>query len=32
MQILERMAEPDRAIFFRVPWTDDEGNIRNNRG
>ncbi len=32
MQILERMAEPDRVIYFRVPWTDDEGNIRNNRG
>jgi glutamate dehydrogenase (NADP+) len=32
MQILERMAEPDRVIMFRVPWTDDEGNIRNQRG
>ena len=32
MQILERMAEPDRVVYFRVPWTDDEGNIRNNRG
>lgn len=32
MQILERMAEPDRVIYFRVPWTDDRGNIRNNRG
>ena len=32
MQILERMAEPDRVVFFRVPWTDDKGNIRNNRG
>jgi len=32
MQILERMAEPDRVIYFRVPWTDDEGHIRNNRG
>ena len=32
MQILERMAEPDRVIMFRVPWTDDKGNIRNQRG
>ncbi|MBI09840.1 MAG: NADP-specific glutamate dehydrogenase [Rhodospirillaceae bacterium] len=32
MQILERMAEPDRAILFRVCWEDDNGNIRVNRG
>lgn len=32
MQILERMAEPDRVIMFRVPWADDDGNIRNQRG
>ncbi len=32
MQILERMAEPDRVVMFRVPWTDDDGNIRNQRG
>ncbi len=32
MQILERMAEPDRVIYFRVPWTDTAGNIRNDRG
>ncbi|HAA93506.1 MAG: NADP-specific glutamate dehydrogenase [Rhodospirillaceae bacterium] len=32
MQILERMAEPERVVSFRVPWTDDEGNIRTNRG
>ena len=31
-QILERMAEPDRVVHFRVPWTDDEGNVRTNRG
>ena len=31
-QILERMAEPERVISFRVPWTDDEGRIRTNRG
>ncbi len=32
MQILERMVEPDRIVIFRVPWTDDKGNIRNQRG
>ena len=32
MRIMERLAEPDRAIYFRVPWTDDAGNIRVNRG
>ncbi len=32
MQIMERMAEPDRVVMFRVPWTDDNGNIRNHRG
>lgn len=32
MQIMERLAEPDRVISFRVCWEDDEGNIRVNRG
>ncbi len=31
-QVLERMAEPDRIISFRVCWEDDTGNIRVNRG
>ena len=31
-KILERMAEPERIIIFRVPWTDDKGNIQINRG
>ncbi|MDP2061450.1 MAG: NADP-specific glutamate dehydrogenase, partial [Flavobacteriaceae bacterium] len=31
-QILERLVEPERTIIFRVPWTDDQGNIRVNRG
>ena len=30
--ILERLTEPDRAISFRVCWTDDAGNVRTNRG
>ena len=24
-KILERMAEPERVIIFRVPWLDDKG-------
>jgi glutamate dehydrogenase (NAD(P)+)/glutamate dehydrogenase (NADP+) len=31
-KILERMVEPERIIMFRVPWTDDKGNIHINRG
>ncbi len=31
-RIMERMAEPDRIITFRVCWEDDKGNIRVNRG
>lgn len=30
--ILERIVEPERQIFFRVPWVDDKGNVRVNRG
>lgn len=30
--ILERITEPERTIIFRVPWQDDKGNIRINRG
>lgn len=30
--ILERITEPDRQIIFRVPWVDDGGNVRVNRG
>ena len=31
-KILERMTEPERIIIFRVPWVDDAGRIRVNRG
>ena len=31
-QILERIAEPDRVIHFRVTWEDDNGAIHVNRG
>ncbi len=30
--ILERLVEPERQIIFRVPWTDDAGKLRVNRG
>ena len=30
--ILLRMVEPERVIMFRVPWVDDRGEIRVNRG
>ena len=31
-RVLERMVEPERVIQFRVPWLDDNGEIRVNRG
>lgn len=30
--LLERMVEPERVIEFRVPWIDDQGVVRINRG
>ena len=30
--ILERLVEPERVISFRVPWVDDQGKVRVNRG
>ncbi|MBO7535337.1 MAG: NADP-specific glutamate dehydrogenase, partial [Victivallales bacterium] len=30
--ILERIVEPERTIIFRVPWVDDIGIVRVNRG
>ena len=30
--ILERMIEAERILIFRVPWMDDAGNFRVNRG
>jgi glutamate dehydrogenase (NADP+) len=31
-KIMERIAEPERVILFRVPWMDDQGNYHVNRG
>ena len=30
--VLESIVEPERIIKFRVPWIDDNGNVRVNRG
>ncbi len=30
--VLERVLEPERVIMFRIPWMDDEGWVRVNRG
>ena len=30
--ILERIVEPERVVIFRVPWVDDTGKVRVNRG
>ncbi len=30
--VLERLIEPERMMVFRVPWFDDEGTPRVNRG
>ncbi|MGY6018766.1 NADP-specific glutamate dehydrogenase [Streptomyces spinosirectus] len=31
-RVLERLCEPERQIVFRVPWVDDDGRVRVNRG
>jgi len=31
-KIIERIAEPERQIIFRVPWQDDKGEPHINRG
>ncbi|MCC7302584.1 MAG: NADP-specific glutamate dehydrogenase [Bacteroidia bacterium] len=31
-KILERIAEPERAFQFRIPWIDDKGRMQVNRG
>ena len=30
--LLERFTEPERTILFRVPWVDDSGAVRVNKG
>ncbi len=31
-KILDRIAEPERVIMFRVPWMNDKGEVEVNRG
>ncbi len=31
-RIMDRIAEPDRIVSFRVCWLDDAGSVRMNRG
>jgi len=31
-RILERIAEPERVVIFRVPWINDKGEVEINRG
>jgi glutamate dehydrogenase (NADP+) len=31
-KILERIAEPERVVMFRVPWMNDKGEVQVNRG
>jgi glutamate dehydrogenase (NADP+) len=30
--LLERIIEPERVIYFRIPWVDDQGKVQVNRG
>ena len=30
--LIQRLCEPERQIIFRVPWVDDAGEVRINRG
>jgi glutamate dehydrogenase (NADP+) len=31
-KIIQRICEPERQIIFRVPWSDDNGEVHINRG
>jgi glutamate dehydrogenase (NADP+) len=31
-KIIERIVEPDRVLMFKVPWVDDDGNVKVNIG
>lgn len=32
VKLIERLVEPDRIFTFRVPWTDDKGEVHVNLG
>ena len=31
-KLLERMVEPERVLIFRVPWVNDNNEVKVNRG
>ena len=31
-EVVRRIVEPERMVMFRVPWVDDNGKVRVNRG
>src|SRR5690606_3556748 len=31
-KLIDRICEPERQVIFRVPWTDDSGEVQVNRG
>lgn len=31
MKVLERIAEPERIVMFRVPWLNDKGRSRSTK-
>ncbi|MEN8224595.1 MAG: NADP-specific glutamate dehydrogenase [Bacteroidota bacterium] len=31
-KVLDRLAEPERVILFRIPWKDDKGELQINKG
>lgn len=32
VKLIERLVEPDRILTFRIPWTDDSGEVHVNLG
>ena len=30
--LLERLTTPERCVLFRIPWVDDNGQVRVNNG
>ncbi len=30
--LIDRIVEPERLVYFRVPWVDDNGKVQVNRG
>ena len=32
VNLLERLAEPEKQILFSIPWVDEKGEVHVNRG